>query len=89
MEAYYRVQYIDEDEEKIQLASLFLEGTSLIWWEVKLQEGIQKSNNILSYWSEFKVALRKQFYPLAYRQFICYGMALSEERKMTECVRFY
>jgi hypothetical protein len=50
MEVYYRVQQIDEDEIKIQLASLFLEGTTLIWWEGKLQEGIQKSGKILSSW---------------------------------------
>jgi hypothetical protein len=62
------VQQIDEDEVNIQLASLRLEGTMLIWWEGKLQEGIQKSGKILSSWSEFKAALRKQFYPLAYRQ---------------------
>jgi len=61
MEVYYRVQKIDEDEVKLQLASLHLEVTTLIWWE-----GIQKSGNILSSWLEFKFELRKQFYPLEY-----------------------
>jgi hypothetical protein len=59
MEVYYHVQLIDEDEVKIQLASLCVEGIVLIWWEGKLQEGIQKSGKILSSWSKFKVALRK------------------------------
>ena len=68
MEFYYHVYKIDEILVKIQLASLHLEGTTLIWWEGKLQEHIQKSRNILSSWSEFKVGLRKQFYPLAYQR---------------------
>jgi hypothetical protein len=51
MEVYYRVQQSDEDEIKIQLASLHLKGTALIWWEGKLQEGIQQSSKILSSWS--------------------------------------
>jgi hypothetical protein len=50
------------------LASLRLEGTTEVWWEGKLQEHIQNNDKILFSWSEFKVALRKQFYPLEYRQ---------------------
>jgi hypothetical protein len=49
----------------VQLASLRLEGTALVWWERKLQD-ISKCGNILSTWSEFKLAIRKQFYPLGY-----------------------
>jgi hypothetical protein len=30
------VQHIDEEEVKVQLASLWLEGTALVWWEIKL-----------------------------------------------------
>jgi hypothetical protein len=40
----------------------------LIWWESKLQEGVQKNGKILSSWSEFTSALKKQFYPLGYTQ---------------------
>jgi hypothetical protein len=47
------------------LASLQLEGTSLIWWERKIQDR-SKFGNLLSSWSEFKSAIRKQFYPLGY-----------------------
>jgi hypothetical protein len=68
MEVYFHFQQIDEDEVKIQLASTHIEGTTLIWWEGKLQEGIQKSSNILFSWSKFIDSLSKQFYPLAYRQ---------------------
>jgi len=50
------------------LASLHIEGIMLVWREGKLKEGIQKSGKILSSWSEFKAALRKHFYPLAYRK---------------------
>jgi hypothetical protein len=33
LEVYCRIQNITKDETKIQLASLKLEGTTLIWWE--------------------------------------------------------
>jgi hypothetical protein len=62
---YCCVQHIDEEEVKVQLASLRLEGTALAWWERKLQD-ISKHGNILSLWLEFKSVIRKQFYPLGY-----------------------
>jgi hypothetical protein len=49
----------------VQLDSLRLEGTVLIWWERKLQD-ISKCGNILSSWLKFKSTIRKQFYPLVY-----------------------
>jgi hypothetical protein len=49
----------------VHLTSLWLEGTTLVWWERKLQD-ISKCGNILSPWSEFKSMIRKQFYPLGY-----------------------
>jgi hypothetical protein len=36
---YFCVQHIDEEEVKVHLASLRLEGTALVWWESKLQDG--------------------------------------------------
>jgi hypothetical protein len=53
VELYFRVQHIDEEEVKVQLASLQLEGTALVWWERKLQDR-SKCGNLLSSWSEFK-----------------------------------
>jgi hypothetical protein len=65
VEVYFHVQHIDEEEVKVQLNSLWLEGTTLIWWERKLQER-SKCGNLLSSWSEFKSEIRKQCYPLGY-----------------------
>jgi hypothetical protein len=47
VEVYCHVQHIDEEEVKVQLASLQLEGTTLIWWERKLRDKI-KCGNLLS-----------------------------------------
>jgi hypothetical protein len=47
------------------LASLRLEGIALVSWERKLWD-ISKCGNLLSSLSEFKSAIRKQFYPLDY-----------------------
>ena len=53
VEVYFCVQHIDEEEVKVQLDYLQLEGTSLVWWERKLHDRI-KCGNLLSSWSEFK-----------------------------------
>jgi hypothetical protein len=65
VEVYFPLQQIYEEEVKVQLASLQLEDTALIWWEIKLYD-IIKCGNHLSSWSEFKSTIRKQFYPLVY-----------------------
>jgi hypothetical protein len=65
VEVYFCVQQIDEEEVKVKFSSLRLEGTAVVWWERKLQDR-SKCGNLLSSWSEFKSAIRKQFYPLGY-----------------------
>jgi hypothetical protein len=68
IEVYCRIQKIDDDVTKIQLASLHLESATLIWWEARTQEDLKKSGKIISSWNDFIVALRRKFYPLAYMQ---------------------
>jgi hypothetical protein len=65
VEVYFRVHHIDEEGVKVQLDSLRLEGTALVWWERKLQDR-SKCGKLLSSWSKFKSAIRKKFYPLGY-----------------------
>jgi hypothetical protein len=65
VKVYCRVEQIDEEEVKVKLASLRLEGTAIVWGESKLQDR-SKCGNLLSSWSKFKSAIRKQFYPLGY-----------------------
>jgi hypothetical protein len=43
IEVYCRIQKIQDDETKIQLASLRLDGAALIWWESKTREDMKKS----------------------------------------------
>ena len=62
------MQSIDSDKSKIQLASLCLGGTALVWWEGKTQANMKKHGEILSVWSEFVSAIKNKFYPLAYMQ---------------------
>jgi hypothetical protein len=56
-----------DKEAKVQLATLPLRGTTLIWWESKNQDLLKKGKTISSLY-EFIVALKKQFYPLGYMQ---------------------
>jgi hypothetical protein len=66
IEVYCRIQKIQDDETKIQLASLRLDSETLIWWESKTQEDMKKHGKILTSWNDFIVAIKRQFYPLAY-----------------------
>jgi hypothetical protein len=50
------------------LASLRLVATTLIWWQSKLQKGTQYVGNVFPSWKNFISALRKQFYPLGYKE---------------------
>jgi hypothetical protein len=68
IEVYCRIQKIQDDETKIQLASLRLDSATLIWWESKTQEEMKKHGKILLSWNDFIIAIKKQFYPLAYKQ---------------------
>jgi hypothetical protein len=68
IEVYCRIQKIQDDETKIQLASLILDGSALIWWESKTQEEMKKHGKILLSWNDLIIAIKKQFYPLEYKQ---------------------
>jgi hypothetical protein len=68
IEVYCRIQKIQDDETKIPLASLRLDSATLIWWEAKTQEDMKKHGKILTSWNDFIVAMKRQFYPLAYMQ---------------------
>jgi hypothetical protein len=68
IEVYSRIQNIQDDETKIQLASLRLDGSTLVWWESKTQGEMKKNGNFFLSWNDFIIAIKKQFYPLAYKQ---------------------
>jgi len=40
----------------------------LVWWEGRTQADLKKHGKILSVWSEFVSAIKKQLYPLGYMQ---------------------
>ena len=67
-EVYCRIQNVVDESTKIQLATLRIGGTTLIWWESKTQSYLKQKGKIISSWSKFVKALRKQFYPLGYIQ---------------------
>ena len=68
IDVYCRVQNINSDKRKIQLASLHLGGTALVWWEGRTQADMKRHGKTIFVWSEFVAAIKKQFYPLAYMQ---------------------
>jgi hypothetical protein len=57
IEVYCRIQKIQDDETKIQLASLRLVGSTLIWWESKTQEDMKKHGKIFLSWNDFIIAI--------------------------------
>lgn len=56
---YCRVQSIDSEKSKIQLASLRLGGTTLFWWKGKTQADMKRHGKTISIWSEFVSAAKK------------------------------
>lgn len=68
IDVYCKVQNIDSDKSKIQLASVCLGGTALVWWEGRSQVDMKRNGKTFSVWSEFVPAIKKKFYPLAYMQ---------------------
>ena len=66
IEVYCRIQKFTNDSIKIQLDSLRLGGTSLIWWERISQEDISTKGNIISSWYEFTSTLKNNS--------ICWGI---------------
>jgi hypothetical protein len=68
MEVYCSVQQIKDEATQIKLASLRLAGTALIWWQSKMQKGTQDVGKVFPSWKNFISALRKQFYPLGYKE---------------------
>ena len=61
LEFYCRIQNLQDDETSIQLASLRLEGATLVWWEAKTQDEIKKQGKISISWSNVIVAIKIQF----------------------------
>jgi hypothetical protein len=59
MDVYCSVQQIKDEATQIKLASLRLVGTTLIWWQSKLQNGTQQVGNVFPSWKNFISALRK------------------------------
>lgn len=68
VEVYCRIQKFTDDASKIQLATLCLGGTALIWWESRTQEDLSRYGKIISSWFEFTTTLKKQFYQLGHMQ---------------------
>jgi len=66
LEVYFKIQNLQEDDIKIQLSSLRLEGEILVWLEIKTQEEMQIHGRISIFWVEFVSTIKRQFYPLAY-----------------------
>ena len=59
IDVYCRVQKINSDKSKIQLASLCLGGTTLVWLEGKTQADMKKHGKTISFWSEFVSAIKR------------------------------
>jgi len=68
LEFYCRIQDITDDKTKIQLATLRMGGTALIWWESKTRIDLKRKGKVITSWTKFIKSLKKQFYPLGHTQ---------------------
>ena len=68
LEVYLRIQNLHDDNTKIQLASLRMDGAALVWWEAQTKNEIRKHGNITLSWADIISAIKKKFYPLSHLQ---------------------
>lgn len=68
MEAYFLVQRIKNDEERIEITTLKLEAHALIWQEAYLDSITSFDEPLVIRWGTFKELLQDQFYPLGHHQ---------------------
>ena len=61
LELYYRIQNLQEDDIKIQLVSLRLEGATLVWWDENTQEEMRIHSKISISWVEFISSIKRSF----------------------------
>jgi len=61
IEFYCRVHEINDDRKKIQLPTLKLGGSALIWWESSSNLDLE-----ITAWRDFTKHIRDQFYLLGY-----------------------
>lgn len=86
IEVFCRVHEILDDRTKIQLATLKLGGSTLIWWKSRSNLDVD-----ITTWSDFIKHIRDQFYPLGYLpkvimewQNLCQGKGQSVHNYTTE-----
>ena len=58
LEVYLRIQNFHDDDTKIQLASLRMEGATLVWWEAETKEEIKNHGNIILSWTDLITAIK-------------------------------
>ena len=68
LEVYLRIQNLHDDDTKIQLASLRMDGAALVCWEVKTNDEIKKHGKITLSWAKFITVIKNKFYPLSHLQ---------------------
>jgi len=68
IEAYFWIHKIKSDEDKIEIATLKLEGHVLVWWEAYLDSITSFVEALVKRWRAFKELLQDQFYPLSHHQ---------------------
>lgn len=62
MEQYFKAFAMTDEALKVDMTSLYLEDTAMVWWR-RRQGDIERGTCSISTWAEFKVELKKQFYP--------------------------
>jgi len=57
IKVYFMIQKIIDEETMIQLASLKMGGTALVWWENRTKHDLKNFGKTLSSWLDFTSTL--------------------------------
>ncbi|XP_020101642.1 uncharacterized protein LOC109719402 [Ananas comosus] len=62
MERYFKALRLDDEDEKVQAASMYLADDAMLWWRRRSAEA-EKGQCNLKTWEDFVRELKAQFYP--------------------------
>nr|CAD1817169.1 unnamed protein product [Ananas comosus var. bracteatus] len=62
IERYIKALWLDDKEEKVQIASMYLTDDAMLWWRWRSTEA-EKGLCQLKTWEDFVHELKAQFYP--------------------------
>ena len=64
LDQYFRATNVQEDEDRVNTAAMFLADDALLWWRRLVEDARRQGEQPIAKWDEFQKEFRSQFYPV-------------------------